>query len=314
MQTRKNFLSQSYKKIKALAFAGFSLPLFLRNIYAQKSSRSSYDIIAMRGGKGPGDLFLRGIEHLGGIKNFVKPGSTVLVKPNIGWDRTPDFGANTNPDLIRTIVESSIKAGASKVYVFDHTCDHWKNTYKNSGIEAAVKSAGGEIIPANSKSYYRETAIPAGVILKKALVHRVYLDADVVINVPVLKHHSSTMITASMKNLMGVIWDRYEWHRSGLHQCIADFASLRKPDLVVVDAYNVMTRNGPRGYSRSDLVNYRYLFISTNQVAADAASSMVLAQTSGIKKPQDIGHINFAEKAGLGSADLASLNIKRIVI
>jgi uncharacterized protein (DUF362 family) len=113
---------------------------------------------------------------------------------------------------------------------------------------------------------------------------------------------------------MGVIWDRYEWHRRGLHQCIADFASLRKPDLVVIDAYNVMTRNGPRGYSRSDLVNYKYLFISANQVAADAASAMVLSQTSGIKKPGDIGHIAFAEKAKLGSADLASLNIKRIVI
>ena len=314
MQTRKNFLSQSFAQIKSLAFAGLSIPLFLKNIYAQKSSRSSYDIIAMKGGKGPDDLYNRGIEHLGGIKNFVKSGNTVLIKPNIGWDRTPDFGANTNPDLIKAIVKSCKDAGASKVYVFDHTCDHWKNTYKNSGIEAAVKSAGGEMVPANSKSYYREVSIPGGVILKKVMVHRVYLDADVIINVPVLKHHSSTMITASMKNLMGVIWDRYEWHRRGLHQCIADFASLKKPDLVVIDAYNVMTRNGPRGYSKSDLVNYKYLFIATNQVAADAASAMVLAQTSGIKKPEDIGHIAFAEKAKLGSADLASLNIKRIVI
>ncbi len=314
MHTRKSFLYRSAEKIKALALAGLSLPLILKNLNAQRSGSGVADLVAMRGGSGPDDLFNRGIEHLGGINRFVKRGSTVLVKPNIGWDRTPEFGANTNPDLIKTIVESCRKAGAAKVYVFDHTCDHWKNTYKNSGIEDSVKAAGGEMIPANSKSYYREVAIPGGVTLKKALVHRVYLDADTVINVPVLKHHSSTMITAAMKNLMGVIWDRYSWHRMGLHQCIADFAALRKPDLVVIDAYNVMTRNGPRGYSKSDLVEYKYLFISADQVAADAAGAMVLAQTSGIKTPRDIGHIRIAEKAGLGSADLDSLNIKRIVI
>ncbi len=314
MHTRKSFLYRSAEKIKALALTGLSLPLIIKNLNAQRSGSSLPELVAMRGGKGPDDLFSRGIEHLGGINRFVKRGGTVLVKPNIGWDRTPEYGANTNPDLIKAIVESCRKAGASKVYVFDHTCDHWRNTYKNSGIEASVKAAGGEMIPANSKSYYREVPIPGGVTLKKALVHRVYLEADTVINVPILKHHSSTMITASMKNLMGVIWDRYAWHRMGLHQCIADFAALRKPDLVAIDAYNVMTRNGPRGYSKSDLVEYKYLFMSADQVAADAAGAMVLAQSSGIKTPRDIGHIRIAEKAGLGSADLDSLNIKRIVI
>jgi uncharacterized protein (DUF362 family) len=143
--------------------------------------------------------------------------------------------------------------------------------------------------------------------LTEARVHQALLEADVFINVPVLKHHSSSMVTIGMKNLMGVVWDRWYWHRNDLHQCIADFASFRAPDLTVVDAYNVMTRNGPRGVSVNDVVSMKAQVISTDFVAADAAGAKLFGT-----EPADIRHIQIASDMHLGQMNLVDLSINRI--
>ena len=111
--------------------------------------------------------------------------------------------------------------------MFDHTCEHWVQCYKNSGIEKAVKMPAGKCLRRHD-GYYQKVAVPKGKQLTEAKVHELLLGADVFINVPILKHHSSSMITVGMKNLMGVVWDRAYWHRNDLHQCIADFASYRR--------------------------------------------------------------------------------------
>jgi uncharacterized protein (DUF362 family) len=150
-------------------------------------------------------------------------------------------------------------------------------------------------------------AIPAGKRLKEVKEHELILSAEVFINVPILKSHSSTTLTVSMKNLMGTIWDRWYWHRNDLHQCIADFATYRKPTLNVVDAYNVLMRNGPRGVSVNDVVPMRAQLIATNMVTADAAA----AKLFGID-PDTVDYIRIAHAMGIGRKDLENLSIKRI--
>ncbi len=234
-------------------------------------------------------------------------GGKVLVKPNIGWDVSPERGGNTNPKLVARIIRHCLDAGAKEVTVFDHTCDQWTRCYKNSGIERAVKDAGGKIVSGDSEGYYQQVEVPQGKRLTRTKVHELFIEADAFINVPVLKHHSSSMLTIGMKNLMGVVWDRWYWHRNDLHQCIADFASFRKPALTVVDAYNVMKRNGPRGVSADDVVNMKTQIVSTDPVAADAAAAKIFGA-----EPSDIRHIRLAAGMNLGRMDLGSLSIDRI--
>lgn len=265
-----------------------------------------YDLVAVRGGE-PDVMFDKGIESLGGISRFVKPGQRVVVKPNIGWDRVPERGANTNPVLIRRIVEQCFKAGASEVFVFDHTCHEWTKCYKNSGIEQAVKDAGGKMVPGDSEKYYQKVDVRGGSSLKEMKVHELLLNCDVFINVPVLKHHSSSKISISMKNMMGCVWDRGYWHKNNLHQCIADFLHYKKPDLNVVDAYYVLKQNGPMGVSLDDVIVMKSLIISKDIVAADAAATKFFG-----KDPSEINHIQMAYSAGLGEMDLSKLNINRI--
>ncbi len=289
------------------AVVGSSLALGdYTRVFATSGNQAPYDLVAVKGGE-PDQMFDKAISSLGGIQNFVPTGSKVVVKPNIGWDVPPNRGGNTHPKLVGRIIEQCMQAGAREVSVFDHTCDTWSRCYRNSGIEKAVKDAGGKIAPGHSEGYYQAVSVPQGKRLVEAKVHELVLDADVFINVPVLKHHSSSMVTIGMKNLMGIVWDRWYWHRNDLHQCIADFVSFRKPTLTVVDAYNVMKQNGPRGVSVGDVVTMKSLIVSTDPVAADAAAAMIFGA-----QPSDIRHIQLAADMGLGRMNLKELAIDRI--
>ena len=271
-----------------------------------ETSANSFDLVAIKGGE-PDLMFTKGIEALGGMGSFVKKGQKVVVKPNIGWDVPPERGGNTNPKLISEIIKHCYAAGAKEVVVFDNTCDNWQRSYKNSGISSAVTDAGGKIAPASTEGYFHDVTVSGGKSLTKAKVHELILESDVFINVPVLKNHGSTQLTMSMKNLMGIVWDRRYWHGNDLHQCIADFAPYRKPDLNVLDAYYVMKRNGPRGVSQEDVVTMKAQLISTDMVSIDTAG----AKLFGID-PIDIRYIQIAAQQNVGRPDLDRLNIKRI--
>lgn len=268
----------------------------------------AYDMIAVKGGE-PDVMFDKGIASMGGMKRFVKKGQTVVVKPNIGWDVSVERGGNTNPKLVARIVKHCLDAGAKEVYTFDNTCDNWVKCYETSGIEAAVKAVGGKVVPGNTESYYKTVKIPNGRVLKEAKVHELLINADVFINVPILKHHSSAQVSIAMKNLMGIVWDRRYWHRNNLQQCIADMVTWRKPDLNVIDAYRVMMKNGPRGVSEADVTVMKSLLLSTDIVAADAAAAKLFGS-----EPSDIEHIRLAHEMKLGTIDLKSLNIQRITV
>ena len=301
---RREFVNKSFKA-GALTAASLSFGK-IPNLFAL--APDDFDLVAIKGGE-PHTMFDEAIKSIGGMKSFVKKGNSVVVKPNIGWDAIPERAANTNPVLVKRIVEHCFEAGAKDVYVFDHTCDDWNSCYSTSGIERAVKDVGGKTVSGNSERYYDEVTIPAGKRLTTAKVHELILESDVFINVPILKNHSSAELTISMKNLMGIVWDRRYWHRNDLHQCIADFTSFRKPDLNVIDAYYVMKKNGPRGVSKADVLTMKSQIISSDIVAADAAA----AKLFGLD-PQDIDYIKIASEMKLGELDLNKLNINRIIL
>lgn len=302
---RRDFLKKS---VGAGLFTGSLITLGgYGRIFANTTNNAAlpYDLVAIKDGE-PDKMFDRAMEAMGGMRKFVKPNQTVVVKPNIGWDVIPEKAANTNPALVKRIIEQCFEAGAKQVYVFDHTCDDWQKCYKNSGIEKVAKDAGAKVAPGHTEGYYEEVEIPQGEELTKAKEHEMILESDVFINVPILKNHGSARLTVSMKNLMGVVWDRRYWHRNDLHQCIADFASYRKPDLNVVDAYRVMLRNGPRGVSTSDVSTMKYQIVSDDMVAADSSAAKIFGTS-----PEKVRHIEIAGNAGYGEMDLSKLKIGR---
>ena len=227
----------------------------------------------------PAEMFRKAIAEFGGMGKFVKAGQKVVVKPNIGWDKVPELAGNTNPELVSEIIKQCFDAGAKEVVVFDHTCDDWRKCYKNSGIEEAAKAAGAKVMPAHEESYYREVELPKAKSLKTAKIHSAILDCDVWINVPILKNHGGAKMTISMKNHMGIVWDRGFFHRNDLQQCIADICTISKPAVLnVVDAYRLMKTNGPRGKSEADVVLAKGVFMSPDIVAVDTAATKFFNQ------------------------------------
>ncbi len=301
---RKSFIYSALGSVYASTIG--RMPLFAsRSI---RSGAGNYDLVAVRGGEVV-EMYRRAMKEMGGMEKYVRPGQTVALKPNASWDVPPERAANTNPDLVAAIVEDCLGAGADRVLVFDNTCDNWERSYENSGVAAAVRRAGGQMLHAHMERYYKEVSIPGARRLTSAKVFDRLRESDVFINVPVLKHHGSTTVTIAMKNLMGVVWDRRFWHRNDLHQCIADFCLYRKPDLNIVDAYLVMTRNGPRGTSEADLTRMRSLLVSSDIVAVDAAGAMLLGH-----QPNDIGHLRIGAEMNIGTTNLDALNIQRVVL
>lgn len=275
------------------------------------ASIAKNDLVAVMGGE-PEAMYEKAIAAMGGMSRFVRKGQKVVVKPNIGWNKKPEEAANTNPLLVAAIVKDCLKAGAAEVVVFDHTCDSWMSCYKNSGIEAAAKSAGARIAFGHDEKYYKPVSIPDGVRLKETKIHEEILNCDVWINVPILKNHGGAKMTISMKNFMGIVWDRRYWHANDLQQCIADCSTISKmPVLNIVDAYRIMTQNGPVGKGPEDVQLAKALFMSTDIVAVDTAALKFFNQFKQMNI-SDVGHIGLGEKMKIGTTNLDKLQVARI--
>jgi uncharacterized protein (DUF362 family) len=304
--------------LRALALTGAALTVkesgaitMMAQRFSGAAPTENYDLVAVMGGE-PEAMFRKAIAEMGGMGKFVKKGQKVVVKPNIGWDKVPELSGNTNPKLVAEIIRHCFKAGAKEVIVFDHTCDDWRKCYENSGIEAAAKAAGAKVLPAHEESYYRAVDLPKAKILKSTKIHEAILDCDVWINVPVLKNHGGAKMSISMKNHMGIVWDRGYFHSHDLQQCIADVCTLNKAAVLnVVDAYRLMKTNGPRGKSEADVVLSKGLFISQDIVAVDTAATTFFNQVREMPL-SDVGHLAKGEALKLGTMSIDKLNVKKI--
>lgn len=292
-----------------------SIGILSQTVNAQSPARvaSNYDLVAVLGGE-PEAMFRKAITEMGGMGKFIKKGDKVVVKPNIGWDKSPELAANTNPKLVAEVIRQCFKAGAKEVTVFDHTCDDWRKCYTNSEIEAAAKAAGAKVVPAHQESYYKEVSLPEGKSLKSAKIHEALVDCDKWINIPILKNHGGAQMTISMKNYMGIVWDRGFFHANDLQQCIADVCTYAKrPVLNIVDAYRLMKTSGPRGKSASDVVLTKGLFISQDIIAVDTAAVNFFNQVREMPL-EKVSHLSKGQSLKLGTMDINKLKVRRVKI
>jgi uncharacterized protein (DUF362 family) len=265
------------------------------------AAASSSDLYVARNGS-PGELVTAALNAFGGINSVVKRGSKVVIKVNMSFNRRSEQAATTNPELVEMLVRLCRDAGASQVLVLDHTLDNGKMCMEKTGIKEAVERAGGKIKVIDSHGDYKETKISRGKNLTYADISKDVLDADVFINVPIAKVHNSATATLSMKNLMGIVWNRRELHLRGLHQCIADLSTEIKPDLIILDAYRILMTHGPGG--PGEVKEAGEVIVGTDPVAVDVYGSLLLE-----KVPQQIGYIEKASELGLGQMNIDKINV-----
>lgn len=268
------------------------------------------DIAVLRGND-PAEITRRAVAALGGMERFVRPGQTVIVKPNICHAPAGvEYGTTTHPAVVGALVAMALAAGARKVQVMDGPfASRPDEAYARSGIRDEVVAAGGEMVVMSAFAF-GDTAIPAGRNIRSWSVYKPALEADVLIDVPVAKHHGSAGLSLAMKNLMGLLEPNGRGLFHGkLHQNIADLTTLFRPQLTVVDAVRTLMAHGPTGGNLADVRQRNTVIASPDIVAADA-----YAATLFDKQPQDIGYIAIGADMGLGSADLKALRIQELAL
>jgi len=309
-QTRRDFLKRTALTGGALALGPFSSTL------AQDASPADMCIarfkeVDTKSSEAVKNMAVKLTEqamaNIGGMGRFVKKGDVVWVKPNIAWNRAPELAANTNPDVVATLVRLCFDAGAKTVKVGDNPCHKANETYAASGIAAAAEAAGAEVVYLD-KTRFKEMPIQ-GKRLEKWLVYPEIAEADFVLNCPVLKHHQLSKMTACMKNYMGVVGEpRGQWHQD-LDNCLSDITGFMKPSMCVLDAVRIMTGSGPTG---GDLANVEFkntIAAGTDIIALDALGAKLLGH-----KPADIGTVAAGQAAGLGKMDYHSLALKEVEV
>lgn len=264
-------------------------------------------VFAARGGDDPHRLVTAAMAAAGGMGALVSKGDTVLIKPNIAWDRTPEMAANTNPQVVAALVEMALEAGAAKVRVMDRPCNKARKTYDRSGIMEAAQKAGAEVVYTGDDRFV-SVKIPDGKVLKEWQLLRDAIESDVFINVPIVKHHGATGMTAGLKNLMGCAGgNRGAWHIGDIDQRIADVQTVIRPDLVVIDAFRMLMDHGPQGGSLDDVKKASVVAVSTDIVAADAYAAKVFGADA-----EDFEYIKYAAEMGLGEMNLKNVNVREV--
>ncbi len=258
----------------------------------------------------PAERARKAVALLGGMKAFVSRGEVVVLKPNIGWDRTPEQAANTDPEFVVAVAEMCLAAGAKSVRVFDRTCNDARRCYVSSGIKEAVerfaRKNGVEdalgIYHVEDRKFVR-TALPNALAIKEWELYRDALDADKIVNLPIAKHHSLAGITLGLKNMMGIMGGNRGQIHYRLSECLVDIHRRVPAALTVIDAGRVLLRNGPSGGDLADVKHFGKAFASRDVVAADAAAAERIFRLSA----RDVPHIGKAMESGLGISSVAQI-------
>ncbi len=240
------------------------------------------------------------LDRFGGASAFIEPGETVLVKPNIGWNRRADQAANTHPSVVGALVTACKEAGAGRVIVSDCPMGSKKEPFRRSGILKAAVDAGAEVIAPGEVGYH---TVKLSDRLGTWDVLQPFVTADKIINVPVAKHHGETWITGGMKNWIGITDKlRISFH-GDIDRSIAELAALMRPTLTVMDASRVLMQHGPQGGSLADVKQVNIVAGSVDEVALDAWACGLLGTPRGKLPP----YLALGEAMGVGVVDYKTL-------
>ena len=272
-----------------------------------KKIKCPHDLAVVKGDD-PYAITVKAMETMGGMEKFVKKNSTVLIKPNIGWDRSPEQAGNTNPYVVGALIDMCFKAGAKRVNIFDNTCNDSKRCYENSGIEKIAKEKGANVYFADDWNVVK-AKFSYNSPMEGWPVYRDALECDTFINAPVLKHHGLTGLTLSMKNLMGICSGNRGLIHFDIGTKLAHLTDFIKPDLNVIDAYRVLKRNGPTGGDLEDVLDMKTVIVSVDPVLCDSYAAKLMD-----KDPLSISYIKQAVKLNLGSANIEKADILTITL
>jgi uncharacterized protein (DUF362 family) len=302
--TRRGFLKTCTAGCLAGAGLAAGIPIHAQ---AQQALSGPADVWMIEGD--PEKTVAAAFDVMGGIQTWIRPGSMVILKPNISFPNPPEWGGTTNPKVVAAVARAALNAGASRVLVMDRTMREPELCLKRTGLEAALDTLENvKWIPLDQQSAFEEVAVSGGKALQSVKIPKLLLRPHVLINLPCAKSHTATDVSFGLKNLMGLIWDREYFHSStDLHTAIAELATVIRPSVTLLDATRALVTNGPSGPGK--VADLNMLIAGTDVLAVDAAAVSLADWNNRAVPPQAISHLVRASEAGLGK--LQGMNIQK---
>lgn len=255
-------------------------------------------------GKGkPEEMVRKIVEKMGGIGQFVKSGSRVLIKPNMSFANPPDWGTTTSPEVVKTMVELCVGAGAKRVIVCDNTLRDPELCKQKSGIADALKDIKQAVlfIPKQDNLFVGKTNDKA-TALRSTMVVRELERADTFISLPTAKSHSAAGVSLGIKGMMGLVKDRGAMHREmDLHTAIAELLYYMRPDMTIVDAGRALLDNGPGGPGK--VVELNTYVGGIDPVAVDSYAVTLASWYGKTFEGKQVQHIKNAGALGFGNVE-----------
>ncbi len=236
------------------------------------------------------------IDGLGGIGRFIQRGDTVVIKPNVAFDRPPALAATTHPDSLRALAKLVRAAQAGKIILADNPINSPAGCFLKSGLKAVADELDLDLI-------YPETNAFAPLEMNgEVLKHWTFFNAPFkratkVIGLAPCKDHNLCHASMTMKNWYGLLGGRRNQFHQHIHSIVSDFALMMKPTFVVLDGMNVLMKNGPTGGRLSDVKKVGTVAVGTDMVAVDSYGYTHMLE----RDIADLTYIHKAHERGLGN-------------
>jgi len=290
--TRRNFLKTS-AAAATMAIAAKTLPV------VAAASKSTVYV-----GKGAAaDIIPKIFEKLGGIGAFVKPGSRVLIKPNMSFANPPAWATTTSPEAVYTVAKLCIDAGAKRVVICDNTLRDPEQCKEKTGIAAAIKDLKEAVIfVPKSPSLFVEKSEPKAAALKQVQIVKELEKTDCFISLPVAKSHSAGGVSLNIKGMMGLVMERNKMHSDmELHRAIAEQLYYMKPHVCIVDATRALLNNGPAG--PGTVAELKTFVGGVDPVAVDSFAVTLASWYGRAFEGRNVQHIKYSAELGFGNVE-----------
>jgi len=273
-------------------------PLKLTDFRVEKPAMAS-DVAV---GRGPNveERLRKALDAIGGLTHYVKPGDIVLLKPNVAFDRSPNLGATSNPEIVEILVRMLlVDCRAQEVRVADNPIESPADCFAKSGVGPAAERGGGRVYLPDSNAF-RTLNTPGAVLIENWLFfHRPLTNVDKVIGVAPVKDHNLCQASMGIKNWYGLLGGRRNQFHQDIHEIVSDLALMLRPTLTIVDGSHILMKNGPTGGDPSNVKPGNAIVAGTDPVALDAWAFEHLLER-GNDYPR---YLYKAEEKGCGRVD-----------
>ena len=259
----------------------------------------------------------KAIDLIGGIRQVVRPGQTVLIKPNFGVAVPPETGIVTDPSVIDAVIKICKEADPGSILVAESSVVGFDTTkiFKELGLEKRFRRLGAALVDLDHDDTM-EVPVSNGSVLKKIKLFKTAYESDVVISVPTMKTHILTQVTLGLKNMKGILPDsmKKRMHRIGakkrvrdfeLDHAIADLNSIKPPTFTLIDGFiaNEGYKPGTPGIGGTP-VDFNTIVAGRDPVAVDTIGAYLM----GFEQ-DEVRHIKYTGAKGVGISDMNRIDV-----